>query len=44
MAYLAASTVKTHVRHLLEKPSCDNRTQLAVQARASGLVVSSLES
>ena len=37
--YLSASTVKTHLRHLLDKTGCENRTQLAVLARASGLVV-----
>ncbi len=42
--HLSSSTVKTHLRHLLEKTGCDNRTQLAVQARASGLVVGKHES
>ena len=37
--HLSGSTVKTHVRHLLEKTGCENRTHLAVLARASGLVV-----
>ena len=37
--YLSESTVKTHVQHLLDKTGCANRTQLAVSARASGLVV-----
>lgn len=36
---LSLSTVKTHVRHLLEKTGAENRTHLAVLARASGLVV-----
>ena len=40
--HLSASTVKTHVRHLLEKTGCENRTKLAVLARGSGLVVGSL--
>lgn len=37
--HLAPSTVKTHMRHLLEKTGCENRTQLALEARVSGLVV-----
>ena len=37
--HLSDSTVKTHVRHLLEKTGCENRTKLAVLARVSGLVV-----
>lgn len=40
---LAPNTVKTHMRHLLEKTGCENRTQLALQARLSGLVVGSTE-
>ena len=39
--YLSESTVKTHIQHLLAKTGCENRTQLAVTARASGLVVGS---
>ena len=38
---LSASTVKTHMRHLLEKTGCENRTQLALAARLSGVVVGS---
>ena len=41
--HLASSTVKTHMRHLLEKTGCENRTQLALQARLSGLVVGASE-
>lgn len=40
---LSASTVKTHMRHLLEKTGCENRTQLALAARLSGVVVGSSE-
>ncbi len=40
---LAPSTVKTHMRHLLEKTGLENRTQLALQARLSGLVVGKAE-
>ena len=39
--HLSTSTVKTHLRHLLEKTGGENRTHLAVLARASGLVVGS---
>ena len=39
----APSTVKTHMRHLLEKTGLENRTQLALQARLSGLVVGKAE-
>ena len=41
--HLAPSTVKTHMRHLLEKTGCENRTQLALTARTSGLVVGTTE-
>ena len=41
--HLAPSTVKTHMRHLLEKTGCENRTQLALQARLSGMVVGASE-
>lgn len=41
--YLSPSTVKTHMGHLLEKTGCENRTQLALQARLSGLVVGKSE-
>ncbi len=40
---MTPNTVKTHMRHLLEKTGCENRTQLALQARVSGLVVGSTE-
>ena len=40
--HLSANTVKTHVRHLLDKTGCENRTRLAVLACASGLVVDTL--
>ena len=40
--HLSTSTVKTHLRHLLEKTGGENRTHLAVLARASGLVVGSV--
>lgn len=40
---LSTSTVKTHMRHLIEKTGCENRTHLALTARLSGLVVGSSE-
>ncbi|MDO4778035.1 MAG: response regulator transcription factor [Tissierellia bacterium] len=41
---MAETTVKTHIRHLIEKTGCDNRTQLAIRARVSGVVVSEEDS
>ena len=43
LLYLSPSTIKTHMRHLLEKTGCENRTQLALAARRSGMVVGSSE-
>ncbi len=40
--YLSDATVKSHIQHLLEKTGCENRTQLAVCARSSGLVVGTI--
>lgn len=37
--HVSTSTIKTHLRHLLEKTGYENRTQLALAARLSGLVV-----
>ena len=37
------SSFKTHMRHLIEKTGCENRTHLALTARLSGLVVGSSE-
>ena len=37
---MSENTVKTHIRHLLEKTGCENRTELAIKARLSGLVIS----
>lgn len=33
------STVKTHVKHLLEKTGFETRTQLAIQSRVTGFVI-----
>lgn len=40
---MAESTVKTHIRHMIEKTGCENRTQLAIRARVAGIVVSEEE-
>lgn len=37
---LSEFTVKTHVQHLMDKTGLANRTELAVKARAVGLVIS----
>ena len=37
---ISEHTVKMHVKHLIEKTGCENRTQLAIRARVSGLVIS----
>lgn len=37
--HLSVWTVRSHVGHLLEKTGFDSRTQLAVEARKSGLVI-----
>lgn len=36
---VSVHTVRTHVKHLLSKTGCASRTQLAVEASLSGLVV-----
>ncbi|RRC93711.1 DNA-binding response regulator [Erysipelotrichaceae bacterium OH741_COT-311] len=33
------NTVKTHIKHMMEKTGCENRTQLAIRARVAGIVV-----
>ena len=37
--HLGEGTVKTHVRHMLEKTGYPNRVVLAVQARALGIII-----
>ncbi len=37
---ISESTVKNHIHHMLEKTGCASRTELAIQARVSGIVVS----
>lgn len=37
---ISESTVKNHIHHMLEKTGCESRTALAINARVSGIVVS----
>lgn len=37
---IEVGTVKTHINHLLSKTAMNNRTELAIEARLKGLVVS----
>lgn len=37
---ITENTVKIHIRHMLEKTGCKSRTELAIEARVSGLVIS----
>ena len=41
--YISERTVKSHLQHMLEKTGYSNRTELAVKARESGLVISDRE-
>lgn len=41
---MSENTVKTHIRHMLEKTGCENRTELAIKARVSGLVIGDKQS
>lgn len=36
---IAENTVKQHIRHMMEKTGCESRTELAIEARLSGVVV-----
>ena len=36
---IAENTVKQHIRHMMQKTGCESRTELAIQARVSGLVI-----
>ncbi len=38
--YVSAATVKTHISNMLQKTGFSNRTELAIKARVSGLVIS----
>lgn len=37
---ITENTVKQHIRHMMEKTGCKSRTELAIEARVSGLVIS----
>ncbi len=37
--FVEITTVKTHIKHLLAKTGFSNRTELAIQARISGIVI-----
>lgn len=37
---ITESTVKNHIRHMMEKTGCESRTELAIKARVSGVVIS----
>ena len=37
---MSENTVKTHIQHMLDKTGYENRTELAIEARISGAVVS----
>lgn len=36
---ISESTVKNHIHNMLEKTGCESRTELAIEARVSGIVV-----
>ena len=40
---LSENTVKSHIRSMLEKTGCSNRTELAIKARVLGIAISSDE-
>lgn len=37
--FVSTNTVRTHVTHMLEKTGFENRTELAIEARLSGMVI-----
>lgn len=37
---ISESTVKNHIHNMLEKTGCESRTELAIEARVSGIVIS----
>ena len=37
---ISENTVKNHIRHMMEKTGCNSRTELAIEARISGIVIS----
>ncbi len=36
---ISENTVKQHIRHMMEKTGCSSRTELAIEARISGMAV-----
>ena len=38
--HISENTVKSHIQHMLEKTGFENRTELAIEARVSGIVIS----
>ncbi|MGN0395601.1 MAG: LuxR C-terminal-related transcriptional regulator [Coprococcus sp.] len=38
--HISENTVKNHIRHMMEKTGCESRTELAIEARVSGVVIS----
>ena len=37
--HISVSTVKTHINHMMQKTGFKNRTELAIEARVSGIVI-----
>ncbi len=37
--FISENTVKTHIKHMLQKTGCNNRTELAIRARVSGIAI-----
>lgn len=37
---ISENTVKNHIRHMMEKTGCKSRTELAIEARVNGIVIS----
>jgi len=37
--HVSVSTVKTHINHMMQKTGFKNRTELAIEARVSGIVI-----
>lgn len=37
---ISENTVKNHIRHMMEKTGCKSRTELAIEARVCGIVIS----
>lgn len=37
---ISVNTIRSHIQHMLEKTGFDNRTELAIEARLNGIVIS----